>query len=67
VGFVLATGTYVVLRQIDFRFAAPGWPVRFDLASSLAWAGVVFLGADAVVEVVLRHQADRRRRAEAAG
>ena len=67
VGFVLATGAYVVVRQFDFRFAAPGWPVRFDMASSLAWAGVVFLGADAVVEVVRRREAERRRRREAAG
>ena len=37
--------------------AADGsWPLSFQKASDLAWAGVVFLGADAVVEVVLRRK-----------
>jgi len=38
------------------------WPTSFGVASTWAWAGVVFLGADGVVDVVLRA---RQRRVDA--
>ena len=58
---VLAAGIYVVARQGSAHIPAGGsWPSQFELANSLAWAGVVFLGADATVEVVRRWHATRR-------
>ncbi len=55
VGCVLAAGIYVVARQGSAHFVDSGsWPSEFSLASTLTWAGVVFLGADATVEVVRR-------------
>jgi arabinofuranan 3-O-arabinosyltransferase len=62
VGCVLAAGIYVVARQGSAHIVDSGsWPSAFDLASTLTWAGVVFLGADATVEIV------RRRRSSSAG
>jgi hypothetical protein len=59
---VLAAGIYVVARQGSAHIPAGGsWPSQFEPANSLAWAGVVFLGADATVEVVRRWHATRRR------
>ncbi|HEY5108335.1 MAG TPA: alpha-(1-_3)-arabinofuranosyltransferase family protein [Acidimicrobiales bacterium] len=54
---VLATGTFVVIRQgvVPTR-ANGGWPSQFGGADGLAWAGVLFLGADAVVELVTRRR-----------
>jgi len=58
---VLAAGIYVVARQGSAHIPAGGsWPSQFELTNSLAWAGVVFLGADATVEVVRRWHATRR-------
>ncbi|MGH9096654.1 MAG: hypothetical protein ACRDWB_04455, partial [Acidimicrobiales bacterium] len=55
VGCVLAAGIYVVARQGSAHIVDSGsWPSEFGLASTLTWAGVVFLGADATVEVVRR-------------
>ncbi|HEV3266609.1 MAG TPA: hypothetical protein VG014_13880, partial [Acidimicrobiales bacterium] len=55
VGCVLAAGIYVVVRQGSAHIVDSGsWPSEFGLASTLTWAGVVFLGADATVEVVRR-------------
>jgi hypothetical protein len=54
-GCVLAAGIYVLAHQGAAHVTANGsWPSNFGLASSLTWAGVVFLGADATVEVVRR-------------
>jgi arabinofuranan 3-O-arabinosyltransferase len=52
---VLATGAFVVIRQgvIPTR-ANGGWPSQFGGADGLAWAGVLFLGADAVIELMTR-------------
>ncbi len=55
VGCVLAAGVYVIVRQGSAHIVDSGsWPSEFGLASTLTWAGVVFLGADATVEVVRR-------------
>jgi hypothetical protein len=58
VGCVLAAGIYVVAHQSAAHVTADGaWPSQFGLASSLTWAGVVFLGADATVEIFRRWRA----------
>jgi len=55
VGCVLAAGVYVVVRQGSAHIVDSGsWPSEFGLASTLTWAGVVFLGADATVDVARR-------------
>jgi hypothetical protein len=55
---VVAAGAFVALHQARYHVPADGsWPLSFNAASQLAWAGVVFLGADAAVEVVLRRRA----------
>ncbi|MHB1711303.1 MAG: alpha-(1-_3)-arabinofuranosyltransferase domain-containing protein [Acidimicrobiales bacterium] len=60
VGCVLAAGIYMVVHQHVAHVPAGGaWPGQFGLASTLVWAGVVFLGADAAVEVVHRKRAGR--------
>jgi arabinofuranan 3-O-arabinosyltransferase len=60
VACIAAAGTFVTLHQaIAPTRAYGGWPVGFGTASSLAWAGVLFLGADAVCELTARI---RRRR-----
>jgi hypothetical protein len=57
VGCVLAAGIYVVAHQGSARIVDSGsWPSAFDLASTLTWAGVVFLGADATVEILRRRR-----------
>jgi arabinofuranan 3-O-arabinosyltransferase len=54
---IVAAGWYTVAHQAALHLVADGsWPASFQTASNLAWAGVVFLGADAVVEVVLRRR-----------
>ena len=61
---IVAAGTYVALHQHAARVPAGGdWTMSFGTAGRLAWAGVVFLGADALVEVVL----GRRRASGATG
>jgi hypothetical protein len=58
IGCVLAAGLYVVAHQSAAHVTADGaWPSQFGLASSLTWAGVVFLGADTTVEVFRRWRA----------
>ncbi len=58
---VLGAGTYEVLHQHAGRIPSGGaWALSFTTASWLAWVGVVFLGADGVVDVVQRHRRGRR-------
>jgi len=65
VACVAAAGIYVAVHQRQFQVPDNGaWPASFGVASTWAWAGVVFLGADGVVDVVLRA---RQRRVEATG
>jgi hypothetical protein len=52
---IVAAGTYVAVHQHAAQVPPGGdWTLSFGTASRLAWAGVVFLGADALVEIVLR-------------
>ncbi len=62
VGLVAAGGVYVLVEQARHLYMASGtWPANFGTAGNLVWAGVVFLGADATVEVVGRWRARRMR------
>ena len=59
-GCVLAAGVYVIARQIlDQEPANGGWPGLFGIASALAWAGIMFLMADATLEIIQRWKAAR--------
>ncbi len=52
---VLATGLSIVIAQgVDPGKANGGWPSGFGFADGLAWAAVLFLGADALAELVSR-------------
>ena len=54
-GLVLVTGVSIMIGQaVDPARANGGWPSGFGFADGLAWAGVLFLGADAVVELMSR-------------
>ncbi len=49
---ILGTGMYIIIRQgVDATQPNGGWPSEFGGADGLAWAGVLFLGADAVLEI----------------
>ncbi len=62
-GCVLAAGIYVIARQVlDQEPANGGWPGLFGIASALTWAGIMFLMADATLEIIERWKANRRRR-----
>ena len=61
-----AAGIYVAVHQAQLKVPDNGaWPQSFGEASEWAWAGVVFLGADGVVDGVLR--ARKRRLDRKAG
>ena len=54
-GCLLGLGVYVTIRQSVFHFQANGgWPARFDNTTGLAWAAVLFLVADAAIELIMR-------------
>jgi hypothetical protein len=58
---VVAAGWYTAAHQAATHVPPNGsWPLAFGTASQLAWAGVVFLGADGMVEAVLTRRARRR-------
>jgi hypothetical protein len=68
VACVAAAGLFVTLHQAIYPARANGgWPVGFGTASSLAWAGVLFLGADAVCELTDRIRRGRREAAAPSG
>jgi hypothetical protein len=57
-GCLLAAGAYVTFSQ----WASPnqsngGWPSWFNAISGLTWAAILFLAADAAVELVQRRRA----------
>ena len=55
VGLMIAAGTYTIVEQAHLHASLNGdWASNFEVASNLAWAAVVFLGADATVEIVRR-------------
>jgi hypothetical protein len=55
VGFAIAAVLYILLRQAaEHFFFGGGWPSEFEPANMLVWTAIVFLGADAVVELVRR-------------
>ena len=59
---IVAAGEYTAATQAAQHVLPDGsWPLSFQKAADYAWAGVVFLGADGVVDMILRH---RRRRTE---
>jgi hypothetical protein len=51
IGLMAAVADYTVKHQSVFHFPPGGWPINFEPASELAWAAVVILAADAIVEV----------------
>jgi len=54
-GLVFATGVSIMIAQaVDPARPNGGWPSGFGFADGLAWAAVLFLGADAVVELMAR-------------
>jgi len=54
-GCLFGLGVYVTLRQSVFHFQANGgWPARFDNTAGIAWAAVLFLVADATIEIIMR-------------
>jgi hypothetical protein len=56
---IAAAGLYVAVHQHRAQVLANGnWPLSFEKASRLAWAGVVFLGADGLVGAVLDRRQD---------
>ena len=58
-GIVIA-GTYTAVHQAQFHVLPNGgWPTNFQTASKWAWAGVVFLGAEGIVDIVLRRRATK--------
>ena len=57
VACVVAAGGYTVLHQSYHHIPADGaWPLSFGKASKWAWGAVVFLGADGVVDVIVRRR-----------
>lgn len=59
-GCVLVAGGYITIRQ-GVRPTLPngGWPTGYAIATTLVWGGVMLIGADAVVEIVLRYLDDK--------
>jgi hypothetical protein len=54
---IVGAGVYTVAHQHADKLPAGGeWTTFFATASSLAWAGMVFLAADGVVEVLQRRE-----------
>ncbi len=68
VGLMVAAGTYTIVEQSHLHASLiGGWASNFSLSSNLAWAAVVFLGADAVVEIVRRLASARASAGRPAG
>jgi len=54
IGFAVGAVVYIVVTQASQHFPSAGWTGHFEPANVLVWTAVVFLGADAVVELVRR-------------
>lgn len=54
VGFAVGAVIYSIVLQATQHFPSVAWPTHFESANELVWTAIVFLGADAVVEVVRR-------------
>jgi hypothetical protein len=56
--FLMAAGALEVLvHQERYRYPPGGWPTHFDRASTIVWAAVLILGAEAALEAVRRIRA----------
>ncbi|MGA8723401.1 MAG: alpha-(1-_3)-arabinofuranosyltransferase family protein [Acidimicrobiales bacterium] len=54
---IVAAGIYTAVHQAQTHIPPDGnWPTNFETASRWAWAGVVFLGVEGVVDIVLRRR-----------
>jgi hypothetical protein len=54
VGFTIGAIVYSIVLQATQHFPSGAWPTHFEVANELVWTAIVFLGADAVVELVRR-------------
>ncbi len=54
IGFVIGDIVYTIALQASQHFPNGAWPTHFEQANILVWVAIVFLGADAVVELVRR-------------
>ena len=54
VGFAVGAIVYSIVLQATQHFPSGAWPTHFEVANELVWTAIVFLGADAVVELVRR-------------
>ena len=54
VGFAIGAIVYSIVVQATQHFPSGAWPTHFEVANELVWTAIVFLGADAVVELVRR-------------
>ncbi len=54
IGFVIGDIAYTISLQASQHFPNGAWPTHFEQANILVWVAIVFLGADAVVELVRR-------------
>jgi hypothetical protein len=58
---VIVTAVFIVVSQgVDPKPANGGWPSAFGTANAIVWVGILFLGADAIVELVVRSEWWRR-------
>ncbi len=56
VGFAMGGVVYTLVLQADQHFPSGAWPTHFEQANILVWIAIVFLGADAVVDLVRRRR-----------
>ena len=54
VALLAAGAADVVFHQARYHYPSSGWPTQFGRASTMVWAAIMLLAADAVLEVVRR-------------
>ncbi len=65
---IVAAGEYTAATQAAQHVLPDGsWPLSFQKAADYAWAGVVFLGADGAVDVILHRRRSRKESAQIQG